>query len=79
LRGACHEQIKTKASLRFLRIPLIQLSDQPQPASYFYNRGYGVQSHLVAYHSTDESEIIKNDEALISFIKEFNADNARIF
>lgn len=37
-------------------IPLIQVSDSPQPASYFYNRVEKTEVHFVSYHFTDRSD-----------------------
>lgn len=53
-------------------IPLIQVSDAPQPASYFYNRFEKTEVHLVSYHFTDQSEIVGAGDSVQKLLDDFN-------
>ena len=53
-------------------VPLIQVRDTPQPASYFYNRRDRSALHLVSYHLADRSEVSGAGGALIDLLDELN-------
>jgi len=58
-------------------IPLVQVRDTPQPASYFYNRREKMELHLVSYHFADQSEVSGANAALIDLIDEFKPNDAQ--
>ena len=45
-------------------IPLVQVRDLPQPASYFYNRLEKTEMCLVAYHFVHQSEVVDEGDAV---------------
>lgn len=51
-------------------IPIVQVRDKPQPASYFYNRLDNLGSHLVAYQFSTLSEVSESDETLLELLSE---------
>ena len=51
-------------------IPIIQLRDIPQPASYFYNRIESTQPHLVSYHFAEQSDVLDTSTAIVDFLNE---------
>jgi len=52
-------------------IPIVQMSDTPQPASYFYNRCEDSQLHLVSYHFAEKSEITSPGSTLSNLFSDF--------
>ena len=52
-------------------IPVVQVHETPQPASYFYNRLENAQLQLVSYHFAEKSEVSSTGEALIALLNEF--------
>ena len=52
-------------------LPIIQLCDKPQPASYFYNRRENSKLRLVSYSSADKSEIESPDSVLDELFNDF--------
>jgi hypothetical protein len=56
-------------------IPLVQLRDTPQPASYFYNRLEKMGPHLVLYHFADQSEVSSLSVPLIDLLDEFKSND----
>lgn len=56
-------------------LPLLQMHNKPQPASYFYNRLEKRQPRLVSYHMTAQSDIPSESAALLTLIAEFQPKN----
>ena len=52
-------------------IPIVQVRDTPQPASYFYNRCERAELHLVSYHFTERSEVSSPSAALSTLFNDF--------
>lgn len=55
-------------------IPLVQLRDEPQPASYFYNRSDKTELHLVSYQFASQSEVSDGNGVLTGLLNEFTRD-----
>lgn len=54
-------------------VPLIQITDKPQPVSYFYNRQEGSQFQLITYQAAVTSEISSDLVSLGDLIQELSA------
>lgn len=52
-------------------VPLVQVCDRPQPASYFYNRIEGSKPQLISYHFATPSEMSSDNRALLDFLEDF--------
>ena len=52
-------------------IPVVQVHDTPQPASYFYNRCENAELHLVSYHFAEKSEVSSPEVALSTLFNDF--------
>ena len=52
-------------------LPVVQVRDTPQPASYFYNRLENSELHLVSYHFAETSEVSGPDAPLLALFNDF--------
>jgi len=57
-------------------LPVVQVRDTPQPASYFYNRSENSQLHLVSYHFAETSEVSGSGMPLIALFNDFALQRA---
>ena len=57
-------------------IPVVQVHDSPQPASYFYSFCENAQLHLVSYHFAERSEVSHPDTMLRSLFDDFRSKDA---
>jgi hypothetical protein len=51
-------------------IPLLQVRDAPQPASYFYNRCEKSEMRLVSYQIAELSEVASTSPAVMELLKD---------
>ena len=52
-------------------LPVVQVHDTPQPASYFYNRSENSVLHLVSYHFAETSEVSGPGAPLLALFNDF--------
>jgi uncharacterized protein YnzC (UPF0291/DUF896 family) len=57
-------------------VPVVQLSDSPQPAGYFYNRRERAELHMVSYQFAAQSDVTSTSEALLALLGEFAPENS---